>query len=195
MRLLTGLLVFGSAMCTPVVAHGQSAPVQDNAEIAHLFEADQAVRAAIKPEQFQDRAFVTRMIEADRVRRDGTGVLLKAGKVRTANDLYRAAFIFQHGSTSDDYLLAHTLALASAAKGKADAAWIAAATLDRYLQAIGQKQIYGTQYLNRRETGPTMEPYDRELVPDALRETLGVPVLDKQDARLTTMKAAGTLTR
>ena len=83
----------------------------------------------------------------------------------------------------------------AAAKGNKDAAWIAAATLDRYLQAIGQKQIYGTQDLNRRETGPTMEPYNRELVPDALREMLGVPVLEKQDARLNAMKAAGVLAR
>ncbi len=193
--LLTALLVLGTTVFASVPAHGQAAPAQDNAEITRLFEADQRVRENIKPEQFKDRTFVTRMIEGDRIRRERTNVLLKEGKIRTANDLYQAAFMFQHGNRPDDYLLAHTLALASAAKGNKDAAWIAAATLDRYLQAIGQKQIYGTQYLNRRETGPTMEPYNRELVPDALREMLGVPVLEKQDARLTAMKTAGVLAK
>lgn len=194
-KLLTALLVLGSTVFASVPAHGQAAPAQDNAEITRLFEADQRVRENIKPEQFKDRTFVTRMIEDDRIRRERTNVLLKEGKIRTANDLYQAAFMFQHGNMPDDYLLAHTLALAAAAKGNKDAAWIAAATLDRYLQAIGQKQIYGTQYLNGRETGPTMEPYNRELVPDALREMLGVPVLEKQDARLTAMKTAGVLAR
>ena len=80
-------------------------------------------------------------------------------------------------------------------RGNKDAAWIAAATLDRYLQKVGQKQIYGTQYLNSAATGPTMEPYNRALVPDALREALGVPLQDKQEARLAKMKASGTLAK
>jgi hypothetical protein len=60
---------------------------------------------------------------------------------------------------------------------------------------IGQKQIYGTQYLNKSETGPTMEPYNQTLVPDALRESLGVPVQEKQHERLAKMKVSGTLSK
>lgn len=195
MRLLAVLLISACMAFTPAEAYGQSAPAGDNAEIANLFKTDQLVRENLKPEQFKDREFIRRMIEGDRLRREKTQALLKGGHLKTANDFYHAAFIFQHGNTPDDYLLAHTLALASAARGNKDAAWIAAATLDRYLQNIGQKQIYGTQYLNSAGTGPTMEPYNRILVPDALREALGVPVQDKQQERLDKMKVSGTLTK
>ena len=195
MRLLAVLLVSACMAFTPVRAYGQSAPTIDNVEITTLFKTDQSVRENLKPEQFKDHEFITRMIEGDRMRRERAQILLKDGHLRTANDFYHAAFIFQHGNTPDDYLLAHTLAMASAARGNKDAAWIAAATMDRYLQKVGQKQIYGTQYLNNAETGPTMEPYNRSLVPDALRDALGVPVQDKQEERLAKMKASGTLTK
>ncbi len=70
-----------------------------------------------------------------------------------------------------------------------DASWIAAATLDRYLQTIGQKQIYGTQYRMPNDGPPTREPYDPALVPDSLRVALGVPTRMEQDADLLEMQA------
>lgn len=119
-----------------------------------------------------------------------TRKLLDAGALRSGEDYYAAAHVFQHGSTPDDYLLAHSLALAALAKGKAEARWIAAATLDRYLQKIGQKQIFGTQFISAKATGPTMEPYDPDLVPDALRAALGVPERAAQEGRLEQMRKA-----
>lgn len=195
MRLLATFFFFACAASAPAASHAQNIGAADNTEIANLFKSDQSVRESLKPEQFKDREFITRMIEGDRLRRERAKNLLAEGGLKTANDFYYAAFIFQHGNTADDYLLAHTLALASAARGRKDAAWIAAATLDRYLQTIGQKQIYGTQYLNNRETGPTMEPYNRDLVPDTLRDALGVPSQAKQADRLAKLKASGTLTK
>ena len=44
------------------------------------------------------------------------------------------------------------LALAAMEKGDAAARWIAAATLDRYLQKVQQPQVFGTQY---RWDGPS----------------------------------------
>ncbi|AXJ97034.1 hypothetical protein DM480_11145 [Sphingomonas sp. FARSPH] len=161
-----------------------SAGVADNPTIQSLFAADQAVRAALTPAQGADRAFVTKMIADDLERRTAARALLDRGALHTGADYYAAAFIFQHGSTPNDYLLAHSLALAGVARGRADATWIAAATLDRYLQAIGQKQIYGTQDTRKRDTPLTMEPYDTTLVPDTLRTALGVPTLAAQQARL-----------
>ncbi len=168
----------------------QQAAAADNAEMKALFDADQAVRAGLKPEQVADRAFVLKMIADDRQRRATVRELLDRGALQTGEDFYAAAFVFQHGSTAEDYLLAHSLAMAAMAKGKAEANWIAAATLDRYLQKVGQKQIYGTQYITSKEAGPTMEPYDRALVPDRLRAALAVPEQPAQDARLSAMKAA-----
>lgn len=191
--LTTTLLGIGLALSAPAVA--QNIAQDDNADMQMLFKADQAVRSGIRPEQFTDRAFVTKMIAEDQERRLKVRKLLDSGALRSGEDYYAAAYVFQHGSTADDYLLAHSLALAAVANGKKDATWIAAATLDRYLQKIGQKQIYGTQFISVKATGPTMEPYDRTLVPDGLRKVLGVPERKLQDERLEKLKITAPATR
>jgi hypothetical protein len=183
------MMLSGFSLALSSAAQAQNAGSPDNAAMAALFKADQAVRAGIRPEQTVDRAFVTKMIADDLQRRVAARKLLEAEALHSAEDYYAAAYIFQHGSTADDYLLAHSLALAAIARGKADATWIAAATLDRYLQKIGQKQIYGTQYITANATGPTMEPYDPTIVPDSLRAALGVPGRKEQEARLQKMRA------
>lgn len=115
-------------------------------------------------------------------RRKRTKALLSAGQLHTGIDYRYAAFIYQHGDNSDDYLLAHTLAMVAMSKGDKDAVWIATATLDRYLQAVKHKQIYGTQFTlsYKPPTRLTQAPYDRSLIPDALRVELHVPTLAAQ---------------
>ena len=139
----------------------------DNPDMTRIYDADQSDRqspAAI------DWAAVAK---ADAARRASTSQLLQGGKLHTGADFEHAAFVFQHGTTGNDYLLAHTLALAAMRKVDGAAAWIAAATLDRYLQSAGQPQIYGTQ--SRGKPGETtQEPYDRNLISDELRLDLGV---------------------
>jgi hypothetical protein len=68
-------------------------------------------------------------------------------------------------------------------KGYTDAIWIAAATLDRYLQSIKQPQIYGTQFLTPKGGSTTQEPYNRTLISDALRHQLQVSGLAAQAAQ------------
>jgi hypothetical protein len=174
------------ALGAPVFA--QDAPVQNNTEMAAIFAADQAIRH-VAPERFTDRAFVTEMLAADAARRVQTRALLDAGALQTGEDYRAAAFVFQHGSTPEDYLLAHTLAIAATARG-ADGSWIAAATLDRYLQMTDKPQIFGTQTRKTRDAPATLEPYDRALVPDSLRTALAVPPQSEQDARLAAVNAA-----
>ena len=181
------LLLALSLIATPALA--QTPPPANNAEMAKLFAEDQAIRENLKPGWFEDMTFVRKMWADDAARRTRTRVLLDTGKLVTADDYYAAAFVFQHGEKPEDFLLAHTLALASAARGRKEASWIAAATLDRYLQNIGQKQIYGTQWRSQENQPLTREPYDRRLVPDSLRTALGVPVLARQDAQLVEMQA------
>lgn len=164
------------------------APLSDNPEMAKMFAEDQAIRENVKPEWFKDMTFVRKMRADDTARRERTRALLDQGKLATAEDYCAAAFVFQHGEKPEDYLLAHTLAVAATAWGKKDASGIAAATLDRYLQAIGQKQVYGTQWRAPENRELTREPYDRVLIPDALRTALGVPVLAVQDQRLAEMQ-------
>jgi hypothetical protein len=146
-----------------------------NTEMKRIFEEDQRVR---QPDLKLDLATVRK---SDAERRQATMKLLNEGALHTGEDFTWAAFLFQHGDTSNDYLLAHTLAMIAVKKGYGDALWIATATLDRYLQSIKQPQIYGTQFLIPKDLPTTQEPYDRTLISDALRSQLGVQSLSSQE--------------
>lgn len=152
-----------------------------NAEMKTIFEADQAARQ--DPGKISAADWVV-IGQHDAERRSRTRELLDDGQLHTGEDFTRAAFVFQHGSTSDGYLLAHTLAMIAVAKGDESALWIGTATLDRYLQHIGQPQVYGTQYKAGSDGRATQEPYNRELITDPLRRQLGVPILSAQEAQL-----------
>ena len=152
-----------------------------NAEMTAIFNADQSDRSG----PAVDWSVVG---PRDRARAARTKALLDIGALASADDYYHAAFVFQHGAEPDDYLLAHALAMVAAARGRADASWIAAATLDRYLQRIGQKQIFGTQFVfGKSET--TQDPYDRELLSDSIRQAVGVPPIAAQELRRQTIEA------
>ncbi len=125
----------------------------------------------------------------DAARRAQVKALLAAGKIRTAQDFHDAAYIFQHGQEADDYMLSHILAVEAIVKGDANSKWISAASLDRYLQAIGRGQVFGTQYLTpapstKAVAHTTQEPFDRKLMPDSLRLDFCVPSLEQQSLNL-----------
>jgi hypothetical protein len=139
----------------------------------------------------------------DMARREQVAKLLQDGKLVTAEDFREAAMIFQHGTTADDYLLAHVLAMDAMAKGDTSAAarGMAAVTLDRYLQRAGMKQVFGTQYLDAQyafslqhpndkeldkelkaipDAKQTLEPYNQTLLPDAIRADFCIPEIKRQ---------------
>jgi hypothetical protein len=152
-----------------------------SAEMLAIFDEDQKVRQNFATIDEKARETISR---SDKERRTRTAALLNGGALHSGADFRRAAFVFQHGDTPDDFLFAHTLALVALAKGDADGAWIAAASLDRYLQSIHQPQIYGTQFLTPAGKPATQDPYNRTLVSDSLRSLLGVPSLAGQQAQL-----------
>ena len=80
--------------------------------------------------------------------------------------------------------MAHTLAMIAVARGEDSALWIATATLDRFLQSIGQPQVYGTQFKSGVNDEATQEPYNRDVIADELRRQLGVPSLAAQQEQL-----------
>ncbi|HEX8480658.1 MAG TPA: hypothetical protein VF650_02005 [Allosphingosinicella sp.] len=165
------------ASAAPASAQVAAAPAASNPEMQAMFEADQGARLGTAVIDW------TALEKEDAARKTRTRILLDSGALKTADDYYRAAFIFQHGAAPEDFLMAHALAVAATAKGHPKGAWIAAASLDRYLQNIGRKQIYGTQYLTPDGGATTQDPYDRGLVPDALRQALGVPGQADQEKR------------
>jgi len=179
-RLLTttGIIL---AFAMPALAQNAAA-VSDNPEMAAILASDQANRQDLSAALAGGRAYAEKMIAEDAIRREQVRALLEADALKTGADFHAAAFVFQHGSTPEDYLLAHTLALAALAKGSTESTWIAAATLDRYLQETGRPQIYGTQTTVRRGQRPTRDPYDHTLVPASLLTHLGVPTQAREEA-------------
>ena len=179
-RLAIAALIFAAA---PLAAQDDVSPLDGNAEMAAMFAADQDARKGDVDDWREAR-------KADRQRRERTRELLDAGELTTGPDFYAAAFIFQHGDDPEDYLLAHVLAVRALGLGMKEAEWIAAATLDRYLQSIARDQVYGTQYQSRAGEEPTQGRYDPDLLTDQLRNGARVETLREQQAMLQRMKEA-----
>ena len=176
---INGVMAFrvaALALVCSAPAFAADPPVASNAEMAAIFKADQADRSS-HPIDW------TMVKPADEKRRARTEQLLDKGMLRTGDDLYDAAFVFQHGDAPIDFLRAHLLATMAIAKGQPDAPWIAAATLDRYLQEIGKPQVLGTQFTRGDDGKFTQEPYDRSVASDAMRKIMQVPTLAEQEAQ------------
>ncbi|WP_277970258.1 hypothetical protein [Sphingomonas echinoides] len=149
-------------------------------EVTAIYQADQAARSGGSQIDW------SKVAAGDATRRARMRVLLAEDHVASGDDYEHAAFIFQHGDRPEDYLLAHALAVIATARGSRNGAWIAAASLDRYLASIGKPQIYGTQFFPGT-VGVTQGPYARDILSDAIREANNVSPLRDQAAELRRM--------
>lgn len=143
----------------------------DNPALNAMFNADQKARQDNHLDLLESMADAERLAEVK--------AMLDRGEIRSGADYFRAAFIFHHSREADDILKAHVLATAALAQGHQDAAWIAAASLDRYLQATEQPQIYGTQYI-QMDAEMTRGAFDPDFMTDSLRRDTRVPPLAEQ---------------
>ena len=128
----------------------------------------------------------------DSARRQRASAMLDSGFVRTAQDYYHAAMVFQHGEFGDTAsakraydLMKTALAMDSTVpKGK----WLRAAAWDRYLMYKGEPQWYGTQF---RKASPealwTLWDVDTTKVTDEERRATDVPTLAEARARADAM--------
>jgi hypothetical protein len=187
---LTGSLTFLTLYSVAVVAQ-TSAPKTPNPQetpsaVHRLYVEDQEDTKTIK-EEATNAEYLHRV----KVRQKTLRAMLEAGQISVGDDFLEAAFIFQHGDTADDCLFAHILAMDAMVRGTASARWIAAATLDRYLQFTKQPQVFGTQYIMdpthpvhaagaRFPSGRTLEPYNDSFLSDSVRTDFCVPTLAQQ---------------
>lgn len=174
-------LAIAALACATVAAAGPASP--SSSELQRLFEEDQADRAPAPGKSFDWEAVSIR----DEARERQIKELLRAGALQSGADYYHAAMILQHATEPDDYLLAHDLCVIAIGKGEQRAKWLAAASLDRFLMAIGRQQRFGTQFISRRSfRAPQLAPVDPN-VPDQLRRELNVPTLEEAKAKEVTM--------
>lgn len=139
--------------------------------------ANEEMRKIVEADQAEQKSPTGQTQTAGADRRLRTLTLLEQGELRSGEDFRNAALVFQQGSTPEDFLVAHTFALAALTKGDATASWLAAATLDRYLQLAGTAQIYGTQF---EEGTLSQQPFAPAVITDSLRGILKVPPVAKQ---------------
>jgi hypothetical protein len=102
--------------------------------------------------------------------------LLRKQRVRSSNELYLAAFVFQHGQCPADYQLANRLAQGAIDRGSEKAKWLYAASLDRYLIFMHRPQKFGTQFRLDERGRQVLEPVDPSTT-DEERAKFNVPPL------------------
>lgn len=99
------------------------------------------------------------------------------GRLRSAEDLRRAAEILIDSDRTGDIELAGALAEEAATLGEAQALPLVAEATDRLLVKRGQPQMYGTQYRYDTALGTwSLYPWDPATT-DEERQQMGVPTL------------------
>lgn len=192
---LTFLTLYTVALVAQTGASNAATAPEMPSAVHRLYVEDQDDTKTIK-----DDASNAAYVERVKVRQATLWKMLATGQVTSGDDFLEAAFLFQHGDTADDCLLAHVLAMEAMARGKLSARWMAAATLDRYLQFSKQPQIFGTQYIVDRTQpvrvagapfpfGRTLAPYDEGFLSDSVRMDFCVPALAQQKQNITKFNA------
>jgi hypothetical protein len=160
-------------------------PPISHPELTRLFDEDQAARSG--PIEGVDMEALAREDSVHRIR---VRELAANGVLRTAQDFYHAAMIFQHGRDSLAFAQAHHWASRSEALDSSDAAarWLVAAAWDRYQMSRGLPQWFGTQTTRQGGVGPVLlYSLDTTQVTDAERVRRGVGPLAALRARLDTI--------
>lgn len=119
--------------------------------------------------------------QRDQARRHQATVLLARLTHPDGDDLYHAAWLFNHGDTPEDVRRAHELASRAAALGNSKALWLSAASYDRWCMYRGLPQRYGTQIV---PDGTRFRVWDTDpTVTDEERGLYHVPPLKEQEHR------------
>ncbi|MBN2088720.1 hypothetical protein JW964_03865 [candidate division KSB1 bacterium] len=149
-----------------------------NSELASMAKEDQLVRTG-KKDAGSDEERRRRVLE-----------LLAEGAVITPLDKFNAGLVLQHTGlrfcgdemqslSAENYLLAHFLFRQAMKGGVKDAAYMTAASIDRYLSYTQGFQKYGTNRVFDQSTGEEyLVPIDRG-VTDEERAIYGVPALQE----------------
>jgi len=112
-----------------------------------LFERIQKMRAESTDEDWKDKKFIRKLTHIEKKASEEILLLLKEKNLKTADDFYRASFIFHHGTDFKSYLIATALASISDHLGEPWGKNLYAVTLDRLLLSVGLPQQFGSQYI------------------------------------------------
>jgi len=145
-----------------------------NSDLLELFSADRTEDRNVVAGTAQYAALRKRDVE----RRQRASEILSSLSLPTKDDLYHAAWVFNHGDLPEEAQRAHLLATEAAQLGLDEARWLAAASFDRWCMYSGKPQKFGTQLV---PDGVRYRVWDTEPgTTDADRAEHGVPPLSDQ---------------
>lgn len=154
------------------------AVASDNIELSRIAGEDQSVRAGKED------------VSSDDARRQRVLEILAEGLVVTPTDKFNAGLVLQHTGlcfcdgelqslSAENYFLAHFLFRQAMKEGVNDAAYLTAASIDRYLSFTKGYQLYGTNRVIDQASGKEyLVPVDRKIT-DEERALYGVPALNE----------------
>ncbi len=173
-KLSLGMIISGMAVTAILTLSGCEAQkssattATDNAELKKMVDEDQKIR--------QTDTIETEPI--DKIHRERVLTLLAEGLIKTNEDKWNAALILQHTALTfcnnelksispENYLLAFHLARSAFESGLKNAAYLTAATYDRYLLYTQGYQKYGTQrVIDERTNQEIWAPIDPHTTDD-----------------------------
>jgi tetratricopeptide (TPR) repeat protein len=146
----------------------------DNRELKKMYEEDQGGRAV-------PNINWTELSKLDRAREARVYEMIHAGEIRTAQDYFNSAMIFQHGRDSVAYGMAVKQMKRAIELDSNINRWLLAAAIDRDLLSRNKPQIYGTQYRKMGQNAKwERSPIDTTKIIDAERKYYHVETLAKQ---------------
>lgn len=152
--------------------------IDPSGEIQELFLADQSEHSNVSLAGSTEYAALR---QRDRARRESALILLESMENPDAQDIYRVAWLLNHGDTPEEACRAHQLAMQAVALDYSDAKWLAAASYDRWKMYNGEPQKYGTQIV---PDGKRHRVWDTDPdTTDAERAEFGAPPLAAQHER------------
>lgn len=159
----------------PLAATAANPPApKENEELIRLYAEDQTDRKP-PPGKSIDWTIVG---PRDNARLARVKELYATNQLKTGVDYYHAAMILQHGEVPEDYLLAHELCVVAISKGYNRALWLAAASEDRFLRALGRPQRFGTQYLTEGDAPTRLQETDPSVTDDHRRAMKAPPLAE-----------------
>jgi hypothetical protein len=187
------MTIKAASLATLIAAHTVSIAAQaaELPTLSAIYAADQADRQPNVPRNERKIDWpAVKLRDAERQKQ--TRELLRTGGLKSAEDYYHAAVVFQHSDTDSDIDLAHALAVISATLDPTpeEPRYMSAATWDRYLTRKGKPQWYGTQF-KRDDTGKwVLLPVEPGAVYDNERRRLAVSTLAESQAEMDKLNAA-----
>jgi hypothetical protein len=175
------------APCDPPIGEIRFGDTQDPevaTRLAAMFAEDQGVRAGGSIDWEAEHARgKARMAEV-------LGYLAE-GRIVAGEALYHAAMIFQHGNCPEHFQITSQLAERAMQQGYPPAAWLYAASIDRYLMNTGKPQKFGTQYFAKGDEDFYLWPVDPATT-DEERRRYNVPALAEAQQRAVQMNKQRT---